>query len=168
MNRRMWILGLAALGALIPAAILTILAVRGGAGSSANAEAYLTPTATWTAHCELGPAPGPYHSWDELFAHATEVAATYGPPPTPDPASFPTPKFDGPPPPGFSSWQAFENQSLKLFDEIQASGAQGRANCTGKQVCVQTSRGPVCTAPAGQPGYICMGPGCPTPEIWGP
>jgi hypothetical protein len=164
---------LAVLGMLVAAAALALTLAHGSGGSGASAgggAAYVPgiPTPTWEKYCELGPAPQPWDSWEELFAHAKDVIEKYGPPPTPDPASFPTPEIDGPPPPGYRSWDDFADESLKVFEEIRASGAEARANCTHQQVCVETSRGPVCVAPAGEPAYFCAGDGCPTPEIWEP
>jgi hypothetical protein len=171
----------AVLGALVGAALLAVMLAHGGDKQAVIADADLgppptttashsaaVPTPTWEKYCELGPAPKPWHSWEELFAHAKDVIEKYGPPPTADPASFPTPDIKGPPPPGYSSWDAFEKESLKILDEIQASGAVGRAACTHKPVCVETSRGPVCVPPPGEGMQICLGDGCPTPEIWRP
>lgn len=180
-----------------PIAVLVVLGVLAGAGialssnsgtSPAAGDPHLTqdwywtpapsapgdglsaavPTPTWEKYCHLGPPPDPWESWEALFEHARQVIERYGPPPTPDPAMFPTPIFEGPPPPGYPSWEAFVEDTEKLFEEVQATGAEARAACTGEQVCVETSFGPVCVAPPGEGVQFCLGDGCPTPELWRP
>ncbi len=156
------------LALLAVAAVGLVLSSSGGSPPAAADGDTLAaiPSPTWERYCELGPPPGEWESWEAFLEYGRGVIEKYGPPPTPQPVPFDEAAFKGPAPLGFSSWKEFAEHADAIRDELDASGAKARANCTGKQVCVQTSQGPVCVAPAGEPGQICLGDGCPTPDRW--
>jgi hypothetical protein len=125
----------------------------------------LGPTPTWEKYCHLGPPPGEWESWEAFIEYGRGIIEKYGPPPTPEPVPFDEAVFEGRPPSGYSSWQEFARDVEAIGDEVEASGASARAACTGEQVCVETSFGPVCVAPPGEPAWFCAGGDCPTPEL---
>lgn len=130
------------------------LARQGAASDRASAA---EPTPTWEKYCYLGPPPAGWDSWETFIEYGRSIIDKYGPPPTLEPVAFDQSNFQGPPPLGYDSWQEFSSREVAVQQEIQASGGEAQAACTGKPVCVQTSFGPVWVAPPGEGVQLPLG-----------